>query len=115
MHASAIGVLKTRLEPNSVWSRCVALNTPPFPFTCPRFSSRLQSATSSPNTTTLLSRRISSCKVWLIVSTMVRGSPEKVGSVSKSLEVGSTRSEYRYFKAEPCGGGGAFSAYSVAW
>ena len=35
-------------------------------------------------------RRISSCSVALIRSTMVRGSPAKCGSVSNSSEVGST-------------------------
>ena len=113
MAASAIGVLKQRSEPNLICNPAVALKTPPLPFTSARFASRLQSATSSPNTMTRGSRRISSRSVLLISSTIVRGSPEKSGSTSNSAEVGSILSEYKKRKAEPLSGGSACNTSSV--
>ena len=51
MAASASGVLKPRARAELASAgRAVTLNTPPLPFTSLRFASRLQSATSSPNT-----------------------------------------------------------------
>ena len=75
MLASAIGELNTRSDPNSICNPAVSLKTPPLPLTsfCLRYSSRLQSATSSPKITMRSSRRISSRNVALIRSAMVLG------------------------------------------
>ena len=93
MLASASGALKTRFEPNFRCRLWVTLKTPPLPFTRPRFSSRLQSATSSPKTTMRGSRAISSLRHALSRSTMVLGSPDGRDSVANASEVGSTSSE----------------------
>src|SRR2546430_16701658 len=73
MLASAIGELKTRSEPKSHCKPEVNLKTPPLPLTifCFKYSSRLQSATSSPKITTRSSRFISSRNVELIKSAIV--------------------------------------------
>ena len=93
MLASASEVLNTRDEPNFLWRLCVTLKTPPFPLTAGRLSSRLQSATSSPKTTTASLRAISSCRQALRRSTIVFGSPTGRGSVLNASEVGSTSGE----------------------
>src|SRR5450755_2491348 len=73
MFASANGELKTRSEPKSHCRPPVSLKTPPLPFTCLslRYSSRLQSATSSPNITMRGSRFISSRRQALMRSAIV--------------------------------------------
>src|SRR5205814_5029600 len=93
--ASASGELYTRSLPNWRCSPHVTLKTPPLPFTCARYCSRLASATSSPNTRMRGSRAISSLRQVLRRSTIVVGSPPNWGSssVSNCSEVGSTRSE----------------------
>src|SRR5271166_363605 len=75
MLASASGELKTRSEPDSDCMPAVSLKTPPLPFTCLslRYSSRLQSATSSPNMTMRGSRAISSFRQALMRSAIVLG------------------------------------------
>ena len=93
MLASASGALNTRGEPNFRCRLCVTLKTPPLPFTRSRFSSRLQSATSSPKTTMRGSRAISSFRHAFSRSTIVFGSPEGWGSVAKTSAVGSTSAE----------------------
>ena len=60
----------------------MALKTPPLPFTCFRFSSRLASATSSPKTVMRSSRAISSESVAATISTMVFGAPCNCGCAS---------------------------------
>ena len=127
MLASAIGELKTRSEPNSICSPAVSLKTPPLPFTsfCLRYSSRLQSATSSPKITMRSSRRISSRNVAVIRSAMVLGAcflPSAAaasglagaGWVSKADDVGSRFGEYTYCRTLSGDGGGACSARSTA-
>src|SRR6266567_2020386 len=130
MVASAIGELKTRSEPNSHCRPNVSLKTPPLPLTIfwRKYSSRLQSATSSPNITMRSSRFISSRKVALIRSAMVfgacffscaacsvevRASPVFAAlllcaaCVSKAGEVGSRSGEYRYCFMDSGGATGA--------
>ncbi len=116
MLASASGELKTRAPPNLRCSPQVTLNTPPLPFTSSSVSSRLASATSSPNTTIRGSRSISSRMHELRRSTMVVSSPSNAGesSVSNSLDVGSTSSEYSHFMAVSGAGCACSSARSAA-
>ena len=100
--ASASGELKTRAEPNLRCRFAVTLNTPPLPFSSSRYSSREQSATSSPNTTIRESRSISSCIQRLMRSTIVPALPESSApsSVSKSCRsVGSMSGENTFRKA----------------
>ena len=116
MLASASGVLKTLTPPNSLCRPCVALKTPPLPFTLPRYCSRDTSATSSPKTTMRGSRRISSRIAVLMRSTIVVGAPENRGSpsVSNCALVGSTVGEYSAHSAVSGAGCGCARASSVA-
>ena len=93
MLASAKGELNTRSLPNLRCSPAVALKTPPLPFTSLRFSSRLQSATSSPKTRMRSSRAISSVSVTPTISTIVFVGPLNFGSASNAFDVGSTSGE----------------------
>ena len=94
MLASASGELNTRSRPNRRCSPRVALNTPPLPGTADSTSARLQSATSSPNTTMRGSRAISSSRVRLMAATIVIGSPSGAPGTSKRPAAGSTSGEY---------------------
>ncbi len=138
MLASAIGELNTRSEPNSFCRPKVSLKTPPLPLTIfwRRYSSRLQSATSSPNITMRSSRLISSRNVRLIWSAMVfgacffscaacsvelRASPPAVAApalcaarVSNAADVGSRSGEYRYCLMVSGAGSGAVNTWSTA-
>ncbi len=88
MLASASGELNTRAEPNLRWRLWVTLKTPPLPLILSRFSSRLQSATSSPKTTIRGSRAISSCRQAFKRSTIVLGSPRGAASLAKVVRGG---------------------------
>ena len=98
MFASASGVFQQRSDPNSLCSPTVSLNTPPLPLISPArsASSRVASATSSPNTTTRSSLRISSFRQWLISSAIVRSLASAVFalSVKYRASVGFNSSEY---------------------
>ncbi len=71
MLASASGELNTRSDPNAPCNPAVSLKTPPLPLTCfsRRYSSRLQSATSSPKTTMR----------WIALHLVLQASVDQVG------------------------------------
>ena len=94
MLASASGELKTRSLPKVRCSPRVALNTPPLPCTADSASARLQSATSSPNTTIRRLRSISSLRVRLMAATIVIGGPSGTPGTSNRSAAGSTSGEY---------------------
>ena len=94
MLASASGELNTRSRPNFRCSPRVALNTPPFPGTADSASARLQSATSSPNTTIRGLLAISSARARLMADTIVIGAPSGAPGTSKRPSAGSTSGEY---------------------
>ena len=83
------------------------------PFHAIQVSSRLQSATSSPNTMTRSSRAISSASVSEIISTMVFGSPENLAA----FKLARSRIDVRrvlIHENDSLAGGAASSARSVA-
>ena len=79
MLASASGELNTRVPPKRRCRPCVTLKTPPLPDTSASASSRLQSATSSPNTTMRGLCAISSRSAALMALTIVSGLPLRLG------------------------------------